>query len=93
MQEGEAAARAALKSHPCGVVDLHLRQKFSVDAEVAKTSSLVVNDAVALAGHGDEPGTQTKLRPLQGPEQIPGDGVNQARALCRQREVLPSSTL
>lgn len=85
--------RGALQPHPRGVVDLHLGQKFPVDAEVAETSSLVVDDAVALAGHGDEPGPQTQLWPLQGPEQVPGDGVDQAGALCTQPEGLASSTL
>lgn len=41
----------AVKPHPCGIVDLQLRQKFSVNTKVAEASSLIVNDAVALAGH------------------------------------------
>lgn len=40
-----------LRPHPCGVVDLHLCQQFSVYAEVAEAASLIVDDAVALAGH------------------------------------------
>ena len=67
--------------HPRGVVDLHLRQQLSVYAEVAEAASLVVDDAVAFAGHWDEAGPLTQLRPLQGPQQVPCDGVDQARAL------------
>lgn len=71
----------SLRPHPCGVVDLHLCQQFSVYAEVAKAASLIVDDAVALTGHWDEAGPLTQLRALQGSEEVPGDSVDQARAL------------
>ena len=48
-------------SDPDRVVDLHLGQQFAVDAEVAEASSLIADDAVALAGHGDESRTQAGL--------------------------------
>lgn len=38
-------------AYPARIIDLHLCQQFSIDAEVAKAASLVVDDAVALAGH------------------------------------------
>lgn len=38
-------------THPSGIIDLHLSQKFSIDAEVAKPSSLIVYDAVAFTGY------------------------------------------
>jgi len=70
-----------LQPYPCGIVDLHLSQQFPVDAEVAEAASLVVNDAVALAGHRDDARPLTQLWTLQGPQQVPRDGVDQARAL------------
>lgn len=70
-----------LRPYPRGVVDLHLCQQFSIYAEVAKAASLIVDDAVALAGHWDEAGPLTQLRALQGSEKVPGDSVDQARAL------------
>lgn len=60
-------------------------QKFSINAEVAEASSLIVDDAVALARHRDEAGPLAQFRPLQGPEQVPRDSVNQAWALWRAR--------
>ena len=38
-------------AYPGGIIDLHLCQQFSINAEVAEAASLVVDDAVALAGH------------------------------------------
>lgn len=64
-----------------GIVDFHLRQQFAIYAEVAETTSLVINDAVSLAGHGDEARPHAKLRTLQGPQQVACDGVDQAWAL------------
>ena len=68
-------------TYPRGVVDLHLRQQLAVDAEVAEASALVADDAVALAGHGDEARLLAQLRALQGPQQVPRDGVDQTWAL------------
>lgn len=47
-----------------GIVDLHLCQQFSINAEVAKAAPLVVDDAVALAGHGDKPWALIVIWPL-----------------------------
>lgn len=38
-------------AHPDGIIDLHLCQQFSINAEVAEAASLVVDDAVALTRH------------------------------------------
>lgn len=40
-----------VSAYPGGIIDLHLCQQFSINAEVAEVASLVVDDAVALAGH------------------------------------------
>lgn len=69
-------SRINSESYPAGIVDLHLGQKLSVYAEVAEATSLVVDDAVAFAGHGDEARPLAQLRPLQSPEQVPCDGVD-----------------
>lgn len=70
-----------------------MRQHFAVNAEVAEAAPLIVDDAVALARHGDEAGPLAQLRPLQGPEQVPCDSVNQARALWRARPKQDSGLL
>lgn len=63
-------------AYPDGIIDLHLCQQLSINAEVAEASPLVVDDAVALAGHRDEPGTLIVVWPLQSSQQVPCDGVN-----------------
>lgn len=70
-----------LSAHPGGVIDLHLCQQLPVDAEVAETATVVVDDAVALAGHRDEPWTLIVIGALQGPQEVPRDGVHQTWAL------------
>lgn len=69
-------------SHPGGIVDLHLCQQFSINAEVAEAPSLIVDNAVAFTGHRDEPGVPTVIRSLQSPQKVPSDGVDQAWTLC-----------
>lgn len=67
--------------YPRGIVDLHLCQQFAVYAEVTEATSLIIDDAVSLAGHGDETRPLAQLRTFQGPQQVSCDGVNQARPL------------
>lgn len=55
-------------AYPGGIIDLHLCQQFSINAEVAEVASLIVDDAVALAGYWDEPWALTVVRPLQSPQ-------------------------
>ena len=61
--------------YTCGVVDLHLGEQLAVDAEVAELAPLVADDAVALAGHGDEAWESAVVWPLQSPKEVPSDGV------------------
>lgn len=68
-------------SHPGGIVDLHLCQQFAINAEVAEVPSLIVDNAVALTGHWDEPGALTVSRSLQSPQKVPSDGVDQTWTL------------
>lgn len=70
-----------MRSYPCGVIELHLSEQLAIDAEIAEAASLVVDDAVTLAGDRDEPRLLAVLRPLQSPQQIPCDGVYQAWTL------------
>lgn len=70
-----------MSAHPGGIIDLHLCQQLPVDAEVAEPASVVVDDAVALAGHRDEPRTLIVVGALQGPQEVPRDGVHQTWAL------------
>lgn len=79
--EEEASESKCVSTHPGGIIDLHLCQQLPVDAEVAETASVVVDDAVALAGHRDEPRTAVVIRALQGPQEVPRDGVHQTWAL------------
>lgn len=72
-------------SHLGGVVDFHLCQQFSIDAEVAETASFVTDDAVALAGHRDEPGPLKMIRSLQSPQKVSCDGVDQTWTLCQSK--------
>lgn len=74
-----------LPSHLGGVVDFHLCQQFSIDAEVAETTSLVTDNAVALAGHRDEPGPLKMARILQSPQKVSCDGVDQTWTLCQSK--------
>lgn len=76
-----AGWRGCASAHPGGIVDLHLCQQLPVDAEVAEAASLIVDDAVALAGHRDEPRTLIVVWALQGPQEVPCDGVHQTRSL------------
>lgn len=55
-------------SYTCGVVDFHLCQKFSINAEVTELPSFIVDDTVALAGHRDQTGAETVLGTLEGPQ-------------------------
>lgn len=75
----------ALPSHLGGVVDFHLCQQFSIDAEVAEKTSFVTDDAVALAGHRDEPGPLKMIRSLQSPQKVSCDGVDQTWTLCQSK--------
>lgn len=38
-------------AYPGGIIDFHLCQQFSINAEVAEASPLIVDDTVALAGN------------------------------------------
>lgn len=58
---------STLSSYPGGIIDLHLCQQFAINAEVAEAPSLIVDNAVALAGHRDEPWAQIVVWPLQSP--------------------------
>lgn len=69
--------------YPCGIIDFHLCQQFSVYAEVAESTPLIVDDAVSLTGHRDEARSLAQLRTLQSPKQVPSDGVDEARAFWR----------
>lgn len=64
-------------TYPSGIIDLHLCQQFSINAEVAEVASFIVDDTVTLAWHRDEPWALTVVRPLQSPQQIPRDGMDQ----------------
>lgn len=55
-------------SYTCGVIDFHLRQKFSINAEVTELPSFIVDDTVALAGHRDETRPETVLGALESPQ-------------------------
>lgn len=70
-----------MRAYPGRVVELHLSEQLAIDAEVAEAASLVVYDAVTLAGHGDEPRLLAVFWTLQSPQQIPCDGVYQAWTL------------
>lgn len=74
-----------VSAYPGGIIDLHLCQKFSINAEVAEAASLVVDDAVALAGHRDEPWAPIVVWALQSPQQVPCDGVDQTWTLCQTK--------
>lgn len=39
------------KIYPGGVIDLHLRQEFAINAEIAEPAPFVVDDTVAFTGH------------------------------------------
>lgn len=69
-------------SYTCGVVNLHLGEQLSVDAEVTELASLIADDTVAFTRDRYEPRERTVIGTLQSPEEIPGDGVHQTRTLC-----------
>lgn len=54
--------------YPGGIIDLHLCQKLSINAEVAEAAPLVVDDAVAFAGHCDESWALVVIWSLQSPQ-------------------------
>lgn len=70
-----------VRSYPGGVIELHLSEQLAVDAEVAETASLVVDDAVTFTGDGNESRLLAVLWAFQGPQKIPCDGVYQAWTL------------
>lgn len=72
-------------SHPGGVFNLHLCQQFSIDAEVAEATSFIADDAMALAGHRDDPGPLKVLWSLQSPQKVSCDGVDQTWTLCQSK--------
>ena len=76
-----------VSAYPGGIIDLHLCQQFPINAEVAEAASLVVDDAVPLAGHWDEPWAQIVVRPLQSPQQVSRDGVDQTWTLCQHTQI------
>lgn len=71
------------QTYPCGIIDLHLSQKFPINAEIAEPPSFVVDDTVAFAGDWNQAWEQAVFRALEGSQQISSDGVDKARALCR----------
>src|SRR4029434_10388069 len=60
----------------------HTLQQCAIDAEVVGLTPLVIDDTVALAGHRNQTRPQAVLWALQGPQQVPGDGVHQTWTLC-----------
>lgn len=72
-----------VSAYPGGIIDCHLCQKFSINAEVAEAASLVADDAMALARHRDEPWALIVVRALQSSQQVPSDGVDQTWTLCQ----------
>lgn len=71
-----------VSAYPGGIIECHLCQKFSINAEVAEAASLVVDDAVALARHRNETWALIVVRALQSSQQVPSDGVDQTWTLC-----------
>lgn len=72
-------------AYPGGIIDFHLCQQFSINAEVAEASPLIVDDTVALAGNRDEPWAQIVFWSLQSPQKVPCDGMDQTRTLYQTR--------
>lgn len=72
-------------AYPGGIIDLHLCQQFSINAEVTQAAFLIVDNAVTLAGHWDEPRALMAVWALQSPQQVPRDGVDQTWTLCRTK--------
>lgn len=72
-------------AYPGGIIDFHLCQQFSINAEVAEAPPLIVDDTVALAGNRDEPWAQIVFWSLQSPQKVPCDGMDQTRTLYQTR--------
>lgn len=75
-----------METYPCGVIDLHLSQKFPVNAEIAEPPSLIVYDTVAFTRDRNQTREQAVLGSLEGSQQIASDRVDEARAFCRTQE-------
>lgn len=76
----QVLAVAAQENGPCGVIDLHLSQKFPVNAEIAEPPSLIVYDTVAFTRDRNQTREQAVLGSLEGSQQIASDRVDEARA-------------
>lgn len=58
-----------------------MSEHFAIDTEETKLSLVVVDHAVSLGGGLDKARTQAMLWTLQGPQQVPIHGMDQARTL------------
>lgn len=79
----QSLVRLNIQIYPCWIIDLHLSQKFSVDAEIAESPSFIVDDTVAFTGNRNQAWKQAVFWSFEGSEQISSDCVDEARALCR----------
>lgn len=79
----QSLVRLNMQIYPCWIVDLHLSQKFSIDAEIAESPSFIVDDTVAFTGNRNQAWKQAVFWSFEGSEQISSDCVDEARALCR----------
>lgn len=81
-----------MQIYPCWIIDLHLSQKFPINAEIAEPPSFIVNDTVAFAGDGNQAWEQAVFWSFEGSQQISSDRVDKARALCRVGEPMARVT-
>lgn len=55
-----------MQIYPCWIVDLHLSQKFPIDAEIAESPSFIVDDTVAFTGDRDQAWEQAVFWSFEG---------------------------
>lgn len=79
--------RSSALSHTCtfshlnAVLHLHVSQQFPVDTEETKVSLIIVDDAASLRGGLNETRPRAAVRGVQGPQQVPIHGMDEARTL------------
>lgn len=82
-----ADTRSSALSHTCtfshlnAVLHLHVSQQFPVDTEETKVSLLIVDDAASLRGGLNETRPRAAVGAVQGPQQVPIHGMDEARTL------------
>lgn len=77
-------AHAEMFPHLDAVFHFHVPKQLSIDTEETKVSLVVIDHTVSLSGRLDEAGPHALLWALQGPQQVPIHGMDQARTLLKQ---------